>query len=59
MRLGGTAQPMDTDGMTQDPTPPDTEAERKARRSKSLGRIFIILLGLLLAAQMVPFLMRG
>ncbi|MCA6299360.1 MAG: hypothetical protein IM624_09190 [Phenylobacterium sp.] len=40
------------------PTPEEKEAAR-IRRNRLLGRILLIGLGLLLVAQMIPFLMRA
>jgi hypothetical protein len=40
------------------PTPEEKEAAR-VRRNRLLGRILLIGLGLLLVAQMIPFLMRA
>jgi hypothetical protein len=40
------------------PTPEEKEAAR-IRRNRLLGRILLIALGLLLVAQMIPFLMRA
>ncbi|MFM8375198.1 MAG: hypothetical protein ACKN9P_03955 [Phenylobacterium sp.] len=44
-----------------DPSPPvqeDPEAAR-LRRNRFLGRLLLIALGLLLIAQMIPFLLRA
>jgi hypothetical protein len=40
------------------PNPEEKEAAR-IRRNRLLGRILLIALGLLLVAQMIPFLMRA
>ncbi|MCA6226960.1 MAG: hypothetical protein IM653_02035 [Phenylobacterium sp.] len=40
------------------PNPDEKEAAR-IRRNRLLGRILLIALGLLLIAQMIPFLMRA
>jgi hypothetical protein len=40
------------------PSPEENEAAR-IRRNRLLGRILLIALGLLLLAQMIPFLMRA
>ena len=44
-----------------DPTQPNLEEKEAARvrRNRLLGRILLIGLGLLLVAQMIPFLMRA
>lgn len=40
------------------PSPEDPEAAR-VRRNRFLGRLLLIALGLLLVAQMIPFLLRA
>ena len=40
------------------PSPEDLEAAR-VRRNRFLGRLLLIALGLLLVAQMIPFLLRA
>lgn len=38
---------------------PDEREAARIRRNRFLGRILLIALGLLLLAQMIPFLMRA
>ena len=41
------------------PTPPEDREAARIRRNTFLGRLLLIALGLLLLAQMIPFLMRA
>ena len=44
-----------------DPSPPNPQEQESARirRNRFFGRLLLIALGLLLVAQMIPFLMRA
>lgn len=41
------------------PKPPEDQEAARIRRNRFLGRLLLIALGLLLLAQMIPFLMRA
>lgn len=46
--------------MSESPTPsPEDREAAQVRRNRFLGRLLLIALGLLLVAQMIPFLLRA